>query len=110
VAEGIDGIAAGIEKGSIEILLTGLLFLRSAMVVDGKKDGFLFPTRPTDIIGGFAAVASDFQAWPLFDRIQCGFIQPPPFVRSQEALDGFAKGQIFDHGAEFPFQKVTVGA
>jgi hypothetical protein len=42
MAEGVHGIIARIEKRRVEVFFPGLLFFRSAMVVDGKENGALF--------------------------------------------------------------------
>ncbi|MBI5061914.1 MAG: hypothetical protein HZB87_00135, partial [Desulfatitalea sp.] len=92
-----------------EILFAGLLFFRSAMVVDGKKDGSLPLAGPTYVERRFAAVAADFQARPFFHRAERCFVQPPPFLRIQEAFNLLAKREVFAHKTKFPFDDLSPG-
>ena len=56
------------------------------MVVHGKEDAARGPAGGPQIKGGFAAVASDFQARPQLCGLAGHRKKPPALCRVQEAL------------------------
>ena len=64
LAEGIDIPGLRIKQFGIKIFLSGLLLLRSPVVIYGKKNAVIFLATGSQINGRFAAIAADFQTRP----------------------------------------------
>lgn len=77
-----------IEQRGIEVLLTGLLLFGAPVVVDGKKNGAVLPTGAAQVNGRLAAVTADLEAGPQARGLQGQVVEPLPFLRVQETLDG----------------------
>ena len=64
LAEGIDITGLSIKQFGIKIFFSGLLLLRSPVVIDGKKNAAIFLATGSQVDGRFAAIAADFQTRP----------------------------------------------
>jgi hypothetical protein len=77
-----------IEKFGIEIFFSGLLLLRTSVMIDGKKNTVVLSAGGTDIDGRFSAVTPDFQTGPKPAGFQRDFIQGLSFADVQKTFNG----------------------
>ena len=75
-----------IDQFGIKILLSGLLFLGTPVVVNGKKNALVFFTGRTQVYGRFGAIASDLQARPQETGLECLLVQAPTLIGIEKAF------------------------